>query len=361
MNKKIRQINSIEEINEILALIKAHTPVLYYKWEEGRLRGHSLANYSFVVDKPVNIEITTSYFNYKESHKFEPCTFIFRKDGEEVVYTDPSRAYMILQQYYKAPDFKNDTKLHLKKTEKGSYELSAKALVGFNPKYDNTEQYLYVYDLNSAYAAAMMDKIPDTTHYRQRSEVNDGEVGFLLSEGLPLVHSGYADVVFKLIESPYKKFVRKYYDIKCNSTGKEKQDAKNILVYSVGYLQRKNPFLRSYIVNSCNEYMTQFIDENTILWNTDALYSLTKRPDLVIGKDIGQFKIEYEGLIRHRGNNYQKVGTGEICYRGKAKKWFSKDYNLLTDPLPQNGNVYELNPETLQMEVTKQCSSFENH
>lgn len=352
-NIKSKQVKTVEEFNKILKLVREHTPVYYNSHKWGRLNNHSLANYSFIEDNSVNIKVTTKFYNYKLSKNFEPCTFEFRKDGEEKAEVKSAELYATMQKYYRAPDFKDDFKLNLKKTKEGKFELSAAPLLGFKKQYDNTEQYLYVYDLNSAYAAQMINKIPDTTSYQLRTMVHEGEIGFLLAEKLPLVHSGYADVVFKLMESPYKKYIKKYYDIKRNSTGEEKQKAKNQLVVSVGYLQRKNPFIRSYIINSCNEFIERLIDENTVMWNTDALYSLTKRSDLEIGDEIGQFKLEYEGLIRHKGNTYQKVKTGEVSYRGVNKTWFDANFNLLTDPTPKQHNKYELNTETLQLEETQ--------
>ena len=352
MRKKLIYLSSVDELNDVLRVIRQYTPVLYCSWETGRAQGHSLASYSFIEDKQVNIEVTTKYYQIAigESNKFEPTTFIFRKDGDVKVHCDPTQCYATMQRYYAAPDYSEDKVLNLKKNEKGSFVLSAGALVGYNKKWDNREDYMYVYDLNSAYAAVMMDKIPDTSTYTLHSTVHDGEIGFLLSDGLPMVHKGYADIVFTLMDSPYKEFARKYYDIKRNSTGSEKAKAKAMLVYGVGYLQRHNPFIRAYIVNSCNEFIKGLLDEDSILWNTDAIYSRRKRDDLTIGTDIGEFKLEHEGLIRHRGNCYQIVDSGEVTYRGTSKSWFADDFNLLTDELPTQGNLWQLNRETLQME-----------
>ena len=354
MRKKIIYLDSVEQLNKVLDVVRRYTPVLYMSWEDGRKQGYSLASHSFIEDKQVNIEVTTKYYQIAvgESKQFMPTTFVFRKDGDIKVHCDPTQCYATMQRYYAAPDYSNDKTLNLKKNEKGSFVLSAGPLVGYNKKWDNREDYLYVYDLNSAYAAVMMGQIPDTSTYTLRSVVHEDEIGFLLCDGLPLVHKGYADIVFKMMDSPYKNFARKYYDIKRNSTGATKAKAKAMLVYSVGYLQRHNPFIRAYIVNSCNEFIKGLLDDDSIMWNTDAIYSKRARTDLEIGSDIGQFKLEHEGLIRHRGNCYQIVDSGEVTYRGTAKAWFSEDFNLLTDELPTEGNIWQLNRETLQMEET---------
>ena len=355
MRKRLVYIDTIEEFNKVLAAADKYTIIRYMSWDAGRLLGYSLTNSSFIEDKQINIEVTTKFYYYDIDHTagFIPATFIFRKDGITKMHSDPAQCYATMQKYYKAPDFTDDTTLKLDKNERGAFALSAGALVGFNKKYDNREDYLYVYDLNSAYAAVMMDKIPDTSSYKLDTCVGDNEIGFLLNEKLPLVHKGYANIVFKLMDSPYKQFARKYYDIKRNSTGDIKAKAKEMLVYSVGYLQRHNPFIRAYIVNTCNEFIESLLDNDSVMWNTDAIYSKRRRDDLTIGTDIGEFKLEYEGLIRHRGTNYQYCDTNEVTYRGVAKSWFNKDFNLLTDDLPTEGNVWQLNTTTLQMEETK--------
>lgn len=355
MRKRLVYVETIEEFNKVLETVREYTPVLYMSWESGRQLGYSLATHSFIEDKQINIEVTTEYYYFAigESTKFVPTTFVFRKDGTTKAHYDPAQCYATLQRYYKAPDFNNDTTLNLDKNERGSFVLSAGALVGFNPKYDCREEYLYVYDLNSAYAAVMMNKIPDTSSYKLNACVGANEIGFLLNDKLPLVHKGYADIVFKLMDSPYRQFARKYYDIKRNSTGNEKNKAKAMLVYSVGYLQRHNPFIRAYIVNTCNEFIKGLLDEDSVMWNTDAIYSKRRRDDLTIGTDIGEFKLEYEGLIRHRGTNYQYCNTNEVTYRGVAKSWFRLNFNLLTDEIPSEGNLWQLNRDTLTMEETK--------
>ena len=352
MRKKLVYLKTVDEMNDVLSIVKKYSGVSYCSWETGRAQGYSLATSSFIEDKQVNIEVTTKFYYIGAgiSNKLTPVTFVFRKDGDIKVHCDPTQCYATMQKYYSAPDLSDDKVLNLKKTAKGSFALSAGPLVGYNEKYDNREDYLYVYDLNSAYAAIMMNKIPDTSTYTLHSTVHEDEIGFLLSDGLPMVHKGYADIVFKLMDSPYKEFARKYYDIKRNSTGDKKAKAKAMLVYGVGYLQRHNPFIRAYIVNSCNEFIKSRLDDDSILWNTDAIYSRRKRDDLEIGTDIGQFKLEHEGLIRHRGNCYQIVESGEVTYRGTSKSWFADDFNLLTDDIPTQGNLWQLNRETLQME-----------
>ena len=354
--KKIVYVNDVDELNQILQVVKASTGIVYDSWHNklNVARKISLATHSFVTDAPVTFTVTTKYYPLLKdmTSKFSPCTFIFRKDGEQQACISPTACYSTMQRYYNAPDFCEDRRLNLQMTAKGSFALSAAPVVGYNSALDKQEHYVYVYDLNSAYASIMIGKIPDTSSYRLHDVVGEGEIGFLLCDKLPLIHSGYADIVFKLVDSPYKDFAKKYYTIKKYSTGEAKARAKAMLVYSVGYLQRHNPFIRAYIVNSCNEYIESMIDSDTIMWNTDAIYSLKPRDDIEIGNEIGQFKLEYEGYMRHIGCNYQYVDSGKVSYRGIPKKWFRVGFNILTDDLPQEDcNLYYFNKDTFKMEV----------
>ena len=94
------------------------------------------------------------------------------------------------------------------------------------------------------------------------------------------------------------------------------------------------------------------------MWNTDALYCTERIPELdnLIGEGIGQFKIEYEGLFRQKGLNYQKVNEEDknVSYRGVMKTLFESDFNILTDPLPKAILPYKINKNTLKLEINKE-------
>ena len=98
------------------------------------------------------------------------------------------------------------------------------------------------------------------------------------------------------------------------------------------------------------------------MWNTDAVYCTEHIPELdaLCGEDIGQFKIEYEGLFRQKGSNYQKVDTHEVSYRGIMKCLFDEDYNLLEDPTPEICLPYEMNKETYQIEKNKEFKLWQS-
>lgn len=344
-------------MNEILSVVGKCGGIVYGPWTTESC--YSLSTHSFVDDKMVYCEVTTNRVELElhGAKKFVPCTYIFRKDGQSEQAIDPAQCYATLQKYYKTPDMKKVKFLgeYLEMTERGTYVSSAKPLVGFERRYDNAEHKMWVYDLNSAYAWAMCQPIPDTSgEHRENDYVREGEVGFMLDDKCTMITNkgSFAQVIFPLMSSPYKEFAQKYYNIKKTTKDKtEKAKAKQMLVYAVGYLQRHNPFVRSRIVTQCNRYIRSLINDDTAMWNTDAIYSLVPRTDLEIGDNLGQFKLEHEGeIIRHKGCNYQIVGKS-VTYRGVPKAWFTDgEWNLLTDPLPCRGNIYYLNKETFRIE-----------
>lgn len=105
----------------------------------------------------------------------------------------------------------------------------------------------------------------------------------------------------------------------------------------IGYCQRYNPFLRSYVVNSCNEVIKRLIDDDTLFWNTDAIFSRKRRPELELGTEIGQFKEIHCDTLSYVGNVYQ-INNEDPTYRGISKSWFKafekkngRKYDLLKD------------------------------
>lgn len=289
------------------------------------------------------------YLTYRKG--YDVCTYIFRKDGlEKIQDTDGVEAFRILNLYYKVPDFKNDPNIpaYVDENGKEKFAYSASPFLYYNPKYEGKRVEAVSYDLNSAYSYAMLQDMPDTSvPYKSKKIIEGKEIGFMevptesdpdKMDFIP-VYKGHSDYVFPLMESPFKKFVENWYKKKKKADTKMK--AKGVLNYSVGYIQKKNPFLRAAIIGKCNEYMKNLIDENTIYCNTDSIVSLVHRDDLNIGDDIGQFKIENEGKFAFKGFNYQ--WNDEIpSYRGIPKAWFKKGWDILKDPLPKSGNVYKI-------------------
>lgn len=352
---RTRFILDADKFNKILQAANNCSNVVFCDYQDLRLAGKSLSTHSCLVEKQVHIFLTTQFYEWKKN-KYLPTTYIFRKDGAEDIVMTGADAYQHMQRAYKSPTFVNDPviKKYIPTNHKGSFAYSAPPKLYYNEKYDNTEHQVYIYDLNSAYGYQLLsDRFPDTTHYQLFTILHDNQVGFLFDNQLTMVTTPgiQCDIVFDTMESPYKKYVHDVYKMKKEGkTREERLRGKNLLNLPIGYQQRKNPFIRSFIVHSCNNFINLLIDDNTCMCNTDAIYSVVPRPELEIGTEIGQWKLEYNGLFRQRGMNYQKVEKDETCWRGIPKKWFPENYNILIDRPPIEGNVYRFNSTTLQVE-----------
>ena len=318
----------------------------------------NLSNYIYIELKETILEITTKFLEPGR----KACTYKLSLNKKDIAESSGRYYFAIFQQYFKVP--KLTDKPQWIDPNSGKFTLSASPILDYNKKFEKQElKDCYEYDLNSAYASVMIGKIPDLDNPIEGvAKVEEGEVGFIYDEHLTLVKGGIgeaANIRFKLIDAPegLKRFATKYYNIKKNSTGKEKEKAKDMLNLPIGYCQRYNPFFRAYIVNTCNEKIKSLIDENTLFWNTDAIFSKVRRTDLDIGDNIGQFKEIHCNTLRYIGNNYQ-VDNEIPSYRGVPKTWIEaykkksgKKYNLLTDPKPEKHNIYNWNWQTLELEI----------
>lgn len=266
---------------------------------------------------------------------------------------DGGDAFRTISRYYRTPRYKTD------RNDKCDFDLdvaiNATPLIWMNPKYEKTRQHVYYYDLNSAYATVMANyDFPDTSVEPVSKVVSEGEIGFD-NDGL-LVHPGqYASYVFPTMESPFKSFVARWYKRKKNAkTPAEKIKAKNMLCYCVGYWQIINPFLRAFVVNSCNEYIQSLVNEETTIYcNTDCIVSLVPLPELKIGEELGEWKFK-EGEFAYIGLNYQFNGETPV-WRGIPKGWWDKhpNFDILKDEPPHGGNVYEFNFKKFQFDEVK--------
>ena len=306
---------------------------------------------AFIEDKTVKFQVTTKY-------KGVIATYITFKDGRTTDFMDTTtgmQAFSDFSHYWRVPRMKSMD--------------SATPLIGFDdrPGRNKTRHTAYGYDLNSAYSAAMLKGWIDVSKVPTRGFINpETQVGFDYDdEGkLILKHFGYCDWIFNKCETPegVKQYINKWYKIKEQAVAagdiKTKNHAKAMLNYVVGYFQKVNPWLRAWVVCSCNEFIENLLDEDSIFWNTDSIVSLKRRPDLErnLGTGIGQWKLEHEGEVAYVNNCYQ-WNNQKPTYRGVAKSWFKDGWDILTDPLPVVGNAYEFNKETLQLEETEYAQS----
>ncbi|MBQ0097973.1 MAG: hypothetical protein KBS62_03430 [Oscillospiraceae bacterium] len=346
--------------------------IRYVGYEEMQdLLTYARKNYAIILGEP---QIPLGWYAYVEDtmcyvrltmKKEVACTYIFRKDlVEETQKTTGLNAYINL-----CGAFKKATGYSIPVYE-DAYGTACPILT-YKAKYNKQRVHAYAYDQNSSYAWAMKEPMPDTREIIGRDRCpKDGELGFielstqqtkgwLTADGIYLKmvtpEDGYngkrADYIFPMMNSPFVDFADRWYDVKKNSKDPaEKAKAKQMLVFSVGYLQRKNPFLRCAVIEWANRHIWNLTDKNSIYVNTDCIVSTAERPDLPIGGELGEFKIEHTGDFAHIGFNYQ-WDMDTPSYRGIPKSWFKNDWDMLKDDVPANGNIYELNRITMRLEV----------
>ena len=329
----------------------------------------NLSSYIIIELKDTKLEITTRY--YEKYFKYAtPCTYIFDLNNDDIFSANGLDCFREMSRAYKIPKAKDYKNARLDKwfdEETGKYICSAKPILSYNKKFENQPLVdCYEYDLNSAYAATLLEKLPDLTkptfaEYPNLITVNKDEIGFMIDDDLTLVEPGYkADVKFPMIKTPkkFKEFLIRWYTKKKTTTGLDKLAAKAMLNLPIGYCQRVNPFFRSYVVNSCNKVIKKLINSETLFWNTDAIFCLKKRPELNIGPEIGQFKEIKCDKLAYIQNTYQ-VNDEFPTYRGINKNWFKafekkfgRKYNLLldNDKTLERKNLYTFNWDTLQLE-----------
>lgn len=377
--KRKRVIKSVKEINKMFSLIKKYglTPVKIgigqkYKsleaWKIANKESVYLSQHIIIELKDTKLEITTRYYDYGV-----PCTYIFDLNNEDIFKQSGLDCFKEFCKAYKVPKAKTYQYNRLEQyycEETGKYICSARPILDYNKKYE--KQLLkdcYEYDLNSAYANTLLKQIPDLNKpiiakWPNQIKVKKDEIGFIIDDELSMVKPGFmADIKFPLINTPQKlkDFLIKWYNKKKTATGNAKLEAKAMLNLPIGYCQRYSPFLRSYVVNSCNDTIKAIIDENTLFWNTDAIFSKVRRPELELGTEIGQFKEIHCNTLSYVGNVYQ-INNEDPTYRGISKSWFKafekengRKYDLLLDydkPISRI-NYYMLNWEELKVEVNK--------
>lgn len=368
--KRERVITTVKEVNELISLISKYglNVVKIGRDCEIKTLNAYLAikkdlklNSNIIIElKQTKLCITTMY--YKE---FKPCTYTFNLNEEEMFVNSGHKCFAEFSKYFKMPranTYQNKLLNMWFNEEKGNYACSASPAINYNRKYENQELHdVWEYDLNSAYSSVLLDEVPDLYHplWKQDQYVKKGYIGFYIDDDLTMVEAGgHADVTFPLIKTPekLKEFCIKWYNKKNESTGNAKLEAKAMLNLPIGYCQRYNPFFRSYVVHKCNLEIVNLLDQDSIFWNTDALFSLKRRPDLEIGTDIGQFKEKHFKTVRYIGNSYQTDDELPV-YRGVPKAWFrrfekenGRKFNILIDEIPQDKNMYSWNWDKLRLE-----------
>ena len=348
-----QKVITIPEANKILTLLKyLNVPVIYVSRHKNineakyNTKGFSYQKYAIVKENDSNIFIETSYYE----PKYRATRYICNLNGELKAEVKGLQCFNKLQQHCfkakRASAYKWTALDNTFDADTGRYLCSAKPIIGYNAKYEKQELFnVYEYDLNSAYSSIMMKGIPNINAPYFNHKLKANQVGFFLDEDLTLVEKQgiICDIAFDIIEltDKQKQYIQKLYDIKATATDQYTHDiAKLELNAAIGYYQRFNPFVRAYIIHKCNRVISGLLDDETILWNTDAIFSLKRRPELELGAKIGQFKeIKIDRFV-YSGCNYQ-INAEIPKYRGIPKAWFKDTaFDLLKDTLPQRCNKY---------------------
>lgn len=344
--RKMQRHVELAEMREHLAYVRKYRIVRFGKLKDFRkedpAKYRTIGNWAFIDDAISKLSLT-----YRKASKV--YTYIFNKDGSETIDVDitGTDATAILHQYCKVPRCKFP----------GKKKLSASGLIYADEDSDGIRYDGCVgYDVNSSYSWGMVQPMPDTSKDSLGpGTVGEGEIG--LNGDLCLVKKGKTAMYrWPVIESPFKEFVRVWFERKRNAkTPDEKAVAKAVLNMCIGNLQNYNPVLRAFILAYANRRVESYIDDNTLVCNTDSIISKVRRPDIEedLGTGLGQWKIEHVGSFIHKSTNYQ-WNLSELRVRGTPRGWFrefearnGRPWDMAIDPLPAAMNEYEFNPKTL--------------
>lgn len=363
MFKSFKIVNvTIDEMNEHLKYCYKFRKIIIGK---GKPANVPFGLNAYIHNSPTNFEL--SYKRGKHA-----CTYKCRKDQKEaeVCGTTGMNAYRTLQRYLKTIKYNDDS--------------SVKAIVGWNeqdkkfyaatspytyenPKYNRTRtENCICYDLNSSYGNALTHApLPSQKHpIMYYHKLKKGEIGFKIINGrLKTIYEEgkTCSIAFKLMSDeerkPIVKFVNKYYELKKKAAkgSKEKLTAKQMLNYSIGYMQKTNPFIRTAVIDYANKFITDLKEkyEDYILYsNTDSLVSTVKIKECEenLGVECGQWKIEHEGSFAYIDSCYQ-WNLETPSWKHIPKSAFKETYDLLKDPAPalDAGNIVKFDAERGQL------------
>jgi hypothetical protein len=355
---------SISEANKILKLLKdVGVKIIYVSDREdlelakASIPEFNYSTYAIIKETKSHLWIETKYYE----PKYKATRYICELNGELETRIKGQQAFASFQRCcLKVPHVRE---YGLEMVEKyfdedlGKYTCSASPIVDYNKKYEDMKvefKNVYEYDLNSAYSSIMLKSIPDLNNPIINAKLKEGQVGFYIDKDLkPITKVGaIVDVAFNLIELPKKSkdFILKLYNEKETAKTKtERAAAKQKLNFAIGYYQRYNPFLRAWIVHSCNKFVESLIDDDTIFWNTDAIFSLKRRPELTVGTSIGEFEEIYIKRLAMHNNNYQ-VNYELPKIRNIPKAWYKDGFDLMKDELPnRDNNRYKFDLDQLKI------------
>lgn len=239
-----------------------------------------------------------------------------------------------------------------------------KPILYFNMKYNGMRfDGCYGYDVKSSYSWAMKyGEFPNLKEpYRiceiwdKESRVQEDEIGFRTCEDRMIVveFGGRAEIIFKKLKNnPFIKYVDKYFNLKENATGVERQKYKDMLNYVVGYSLRKNPFIYTCVLYYARRRIEMLMDKDTLYSNTDSIVSKTRRLDIEqeLGNELGNFKLEHKNEQFAFKNGAYQWNKALPSAKGISKRWYKKGFDVLVDEIPNNDwNDYAFNREELKI------------
>ena len=338
--RRIVNVNSVALMNKYIDIAKKKNLGLFYgnpdTYAERKHR-------SFIWENDVTIHLSTCIKN-------QVVEYVFRLDGELLPPKTAMNIWKDFSKCYKTPKWHKSKELA---------PFSASPFMYCNEEYEGQRVKAIGYDLNSAYGNAVLHAdIPDTSHMSNCRRVRAGEMGF--TESGEIVHEGQIGFwVFRKMtdeeKKPFIEYFQKWWNKKREATTKqEKMDAKSHLNIVVGYWQKYNCFMRAAIVGFVNDHIKSIIkDRNDVLMcNTDSIVCLNEIPELEIGEDIGQWKIEHRGDFAYNGFNYQ-WNKDKPSYRGISTAWFGDEYDILIDGIPESNNIYYFDKEKVKIRKRK--------
>lgn len=352
--KRYKTVESLEEMNEILktARLRGESHIHWGPLPERTRLGRDV----YIDEGKIRLKVTI-----KEGG--EACTYtFFLSETSRQPMTTGARAYALL------------SRMSSIKIPRAECSLTSSGVLWKNKRFDGKRVRAWSYDLNSSFPFQMLKPMPDTRFMRMNDFVKENEIGFYEGfnryDSTPLdcrreylqieeIRGKRAKWVCPLMESPFKHFVATYYRRKENATCREEREmAKETMNFAIGFLQRKNPFIRATIIGRSNSYITSFIDRDTLYCNTDCIVSSYPRKDLeaLCGEGLGQFKQEHcdewfawqKGAINYQWNKEPPVS------RGVPKAWYEsfrkakgRYFDIIRDEIPERRNKYVLDREAL--------------
>lgn len=241
--------------------------------------------------------------------------------------TNGMRAWRVAQRFYKVPV------LH----DKVDAPMVAVQVLYNNPKLKGIWNEAVSYDVNSMFSWGLLQPMPNTAvEPRKGVKLQQGEVGYIMPDIVVYEAGKRVDYAFPLIESPFKKFVDYYYNIKCTTADKvQKQKAKDTMNFFIGYTQRKNSFIRASVIDHCNKRMYDLINkynDKVIYANTDSIIATGPIDELEqqLGEGVGLWKKDHKGAFAFNGFNYQWKGE-KPSIRGKKGHYAPVGYDITKD------------------------------